>query len=256
MFDRKSPKPMFEQISDFLKNNIANGIYEKGAKIPTEAELMERFNVSRTTVRLAIKEIQKKDLVEIKRGKGTFVKNGTIYHSLEDFKGLYESLLETGKEPQTKLLGYGMVNADLNICEYLNIDKGSEVLQALKLYHIDEEPLALAQISMHPDLSHLISEKEAEESLVYKLLSEKSGFKIKQAHFEIFATNASKETADKLGINENDPLLGAERILYSDSDSPIEHSLLLFRYDKYRFTMDLKGKTKLVLLEATGQQNY
>jgi DNA-binding GntR family transcriptional regulator len=245
MIKRKSSVPMYQQISKFLKQQIIEGVYSEGTKIPTEIELMEQFDVSRTTVRLAIKEIMNENLVEAKPGKGTFVLKGKVYHHLEGFKGLYETLLEAGISPETELLDFRKEEASPDICQALKLKNKTKVLKVLRLYHVDGHPIALAQISLHSTLSDLITLEEARNHPIYQLFAEKTGFKVKQAHFEIFAENASSKVAEALQIKENDAVLGAERILYTEQGKPVEHTLLWFRSDAYRFTLALERGTKL-----------
>lgn len=60
---------------DFIKNNIKNGIYESGERIPGEIQLKNTLNVSRYTVRCAIARLCEENLLETRHGSGTFVKN-------------------------------------------------------------------------------------------------------------------------------------------------------------------------------------
>ncbi len=251
MIQRISSKAMYLQISDFLQKQIEEGVYKEGTKIPTETELMEQFQVSRTTVRLALKDIMKDGLLETQPGKGTFVSKGRIYHHLKGCKGLYETLLEAGITAETKLIGFQVVQANENVANALKVSKDTNVLRVLRLYHVEQKPISLAEIYIHPDFSHLITEEDAELYPVYKSIADRGGYKVKQAHFEIFAKNASDSLADTLKIKSQDAVLGAERILYSDENLPVEHTYLWFRADAYRFTLALEGETKLQLIDAS-----
>ncbi|MDO5733440.1 MAG: GntR family transcriptional regulator, partial [Eubacteriales bacterium] len=55
----KGPKsqPLYVRLSDHIRENIESGIYQVGQQIPTENELIDRFNVSRITVRKAIQSL-------------------------------------------------------------------------------------------------------------------------------------------------------------------------------------------------------
>lgn len=251
MIRRTSSIPMYLQIADYLKKQIIEGVLEEGNKISTEIELMEQFSVSRTTVRLAMKEILKKNLVETKPGKGTFVTKGKVYHHLEGFKGLYETLLEAGITPETELLDYKYIKITDEFKKAFELTKDIDVLQVKRLYHMNKVPIALAQITLHPKFSNVITKEEANTFSIYKLLAKKSGYQVKQAHFEIFSQNATKYIADCLQIKEHDAVLGAERILYSEEGVPVEHTLLWFRADAYRFTLSLNEGTKIELADSS-----
>ena len=71
--DADSPSPLFAQVRDSLKASIVSGTLAPGAKLPSEAELEQRFGVSRVTVRQALSDLQKQAIIEKVNGKGSFV---------------------------------------------------------------------------------------------------------------------------------------------------------------------------------------
>lgn len=66
-------KPLAEQVADYILNYIIDNNLEIGAKIPNEFELGKMINVSRSTIREAIKILVSRQILEIRRGAGTFV---------------------------------------------------------------------------------------------------------------------------------------------------------------------------------------
>jgi len=68
------PKPKYQQIVAFLRKAIAIGEYQPGQKLPSEADLVERFSTSRLTVQRALKELQHQNLIERRAGSGTYVR--------------------------------------------------------------------------------------------------------------------------------------------------------------------------------------
>ena len=77
---------LFEQIVQQVEESILSGQLKPGDQLPAERDLAQRFGVSRTAVREAVKTLREKGLVEAYSGRGTFVTNGTsqaIRHSLD-----------------------------------------------------------------------------------------------------------------------------------------------------------------------------
>ena len=68
---------LFEQIVKQVEDSILNGQLKPGDQLPAERDLAQRFGVSRTAVREAVKTLREKGLVEAYSGRGTFVTNGT-----------------------------------------------------------------------------------------------------------------------------------------------------------------------------------
>ena len=72
MIDEEKPIPYHLQVKEILKKEILDDKYAE--KIPSERELMERFKVSRTTIREAVNHLVNEGLLEKLHGKGTFIK--------------------------------------------------------------------------------------------------------------------------------------------------------------------------------------
>src|SRR5436305_8343888 len=67
-------EPRHRQISRELLTEIANGKYGPGSRLPSEAQLCEKFKVSRPTVGRALRELQDQGLIERRVGSGTYVR--------------------------------------------------------------------------------------------------------------------------------------------------------------------------------------
>ena len=68
---------LYEQIVQQVEESILKGQLKPGDQLPAERDLAQRFGVSRTAVREAVKALREKGLVEAYSGRGTFVTNGT-----------------------------------------------------------------------------------------------------------------------------------------------------------------------------------
>lgn len=74
-FENLQNKPLAERVEDNLLSYIIDNKLEVGAKIPNEFELAKQFGVGRSTIREAIKMLVSKQVLEVRRGSGTFVSN-------------------------------------------------------------------------------------------------------------------------------------------------------------------------------------
>lgn len=102
--ENKSVKryPLSKQVADKLEKMIEDGEYAVGEKIHTESELMEIFQVSRNTLREAIRSLTSAGVLEVKQGDGTYVRSNNRFHanmnleydqvSIEDIKEVRNSL--------------------------------------------------------------------------------------------------------------------------------------------------------------------
>jgi len=72
--NQKKPVSKCDYVVEHLKDKIISGTYRDGDQLPTEPQLCEQYGVSRITIREALKKLNMMGLVDIRQGKGTFVK--------------------------------------------------------------------------------------------------------------------------------------------------------------------------------------
>jgi GntR family transcriptional regulator len=72
--DPTGPVPPYKQIAEIIRQRIASGQYPKGARIPTESEMVETWEVARTTARRAIALLREEGLVDTVPQRGSYVR--------------------------------------------------------------------------------------------------------------------------------------------------------------------------------------
>src|SRR5215813_6769877 len=85
---------LYEQIVEQVEASILKGQLKPGDQLPAERELAQRFGVSRTAVREAVKTLREKGLVEAYTGRGTFVTNGTS----QSIRQSLDSMIRTSQQ--------------------------------------------------------------------------------------------------------------------------------------------------------------
>jgi GntR family transcriptional regulator len=88
--------PLYAQLEQALITRITDGSLSPGTRLPSEDSLVQEYAVSRTTVRAAIQSLIQRRLVEIQRGKGTFVTLPRITQELTELTGFVEDM-EAGR---------------------------------------------------------------------------------------------------------------------------------------------------------------
>jgi GntR family transcriptional regulator, transcriptional repressor for pyruvate dehydrogenase complex len=74
---------LYQEIVDQIQDQVVSGELRPGDRLPAERELAERFGVSRTAVREAIKSLAERGIIEVLVGRGTFVRSVPIEHVVE-----------------------------------------------------------------------------------------------------------------------------------------------------------------------------
>jgi GntR family transcriptional regulator len=109
--DSASHVPLYAQVELALAASIADGSLKPGTQLPSEEALIERFAVSRTTIRLTIQNLARRGLVEIQRGKGTFVTEPKLTQELTELSGFVEDMQALGRHATARVLDQQVVAA-------------------------------------------------------------------------------------------------------------------------------------------------
>lgn len=244
---RDSPVPYYYQLEEFLKRQIENGTWKPGQKIPSEAELCEAFDVSRTVVRQALNELVHEGMLYRRRGKGTFVAEPKIRESLiQHLTGFYEDMVALGLKPSTRVLEQKVIPAPPKIADALGLKEGEPVVMIDRLRFVDGEPIVLVVTYIPEKLCpELVNEDLSTQSL-YAILEKKYGLELVSGHRTLEAVVATEEEAELLEMEEGDPIVLLRSISYLRDGRPVEYFKAKHRGDRSRFEVELvrPGKVK------------
>lgn len=238
--DKDSHLPLYFQLAELLRHGIEDGRWEPGEQIPSETELCQAFEVSRTVVRRAVQELEYDDLVCRKQGKGTFVAQPKISESLmQDLSGFYEDMVGKGLTPQTKVLKQEVEPATRKVADYLQIEPGDQVIAVDRLRSIKDEPILLVTTYIPYDLCPLLVEEDLSTQSLYALLERKHGLKLSHGRRTIQAVAANQYESQLLGVAEGAPLVLLDSVSYLEDGRPIEYFHAVHRGDRSKFEVEL-----------------
>lgn len=234
-------KPLYQQLRDVLEEQIRNGVFKVGERLPSEKELCSMYNVSRITVRQALAELTREDLIYRSHGKGTFVTRPRIQQELIKVTPFEETLRSKGLEPSTRYLGASVVAADYHLATILAIPISAEVTRLELLGLGNDEPLvyytSYFNSEIGPKLSALAWELSQHKVAFSSYdLYEKAGLPAPNMLTQsLEAIAARKEQARLLGIKPGEPLLLITSLVYTAEGRPVEYKQAVYRGDKYSF---------------------
>ena len=222
MVEANSVIPLYKQIVRALSDLIANGTYRPGDKLPTEAELIEQFGVSRITVRSAIKEMEDAGLVERARGKGTFVSSDTQMYAADDRESFTHSCQLAGKKASTRVLEMGWDFPSLRDAK----------LRSRRLRLVDGKPTMLETNSYSAALSFLEHES-LDDSLMAVL--DRQGIKMGPNTRTLEVCYASELEAAYLNVELDSSLLLFVDRRYAPSGEPLFISRQVYCTERLKF---------------------
>ncbi len=234
--DRRSPVPLYFQVSHQIEEAIEAGTLEPGHKLDNEIALADRLGLSRPTMRRAIQELVNKGLLVRKRGVGTQVVHGRVRREVE-LTSLYDDLERTGQQPRTQVLVNAVEPAPLEVADELGLEADTPVLRVERLRLARGEPLAVLR-NWLPQSVLSPTDDELEQQGLYQMIRA-SGTHMRIARQRIGARGATSAEAKLLGERKNAPLLTMQRTTYNDSGNAVEFGNHVYRAETYSFEVTL-----------------
>lgn len=240
--DRKSPIPLYMQLKDILASRIAEGRFEE--QLPSERRLCKEFNVSRTTVREALRELSQQGLIETVPGRGAFVAappfDLTVQVSLDGFT---DDMLRKGLVPSSQLLNACLMpSPPPDVRRVLNLQAGDEVVMLERLRLVNQVPLALHTVYLNYRLCpHILQHNLAEASL-FALLRNEYGLQLIRAEEQLYAALADQHEMEILELSYPSAVLRAERRTLLTTGEPIEFALASYCGDWYRMSITMAAR--------------
>jgi GntR family transcriptional regulator len=238
--DKESPVPYYHQLKEFIRGQIESGNWSPNWKLPSETAFCERFDISRTVVRQAIKELQNEGYLSTAKGKGTFIASIKITSGfVENLAGFHEVFQKQGYRVTTRILKQEIVPAPPIIAKTLHLQINTPLIFLSRLRELNNEPSVYSDNYVPEDLCPRLINVNMENRSLYAYLEEACGFEIYKGHRYIGVTPANEYEASLLGIAVGSPLIEVESVTYQRNGRPLECFHSLHRGDKTRFEVNL-----------------
>ncbi|RBP27362.1 MULTISPECIES: GntR family transcriptional regulator [Bacillus] len=221
----------YKQIADVLEQNIRDGLFNETKKLPTEEALMNRFEVSRNTIRKVISQLVNRGYIFQVQGSGMFLRETSVtdYINLGSLRGLTKNLVSQNIE--TKVLEIEVIEANEEIVERMQCEIGTRLYFLKRLGIVDGKPFSIEVSYFKKDIIPYLNEEIALSS-VYSYFIEDLRLNIGFADKVISCEKINKENAKLLELNEGDPALLIENTVYLVNGTIFELSQSMFHYEK------------------------
>lgn len=240
--DKKSKTPMYAQLFDIILQKITSGELIEGGKLPFERELCDEYNISRTTVRQAMDELEKKGYINKIRGKGIYVSSQTYMQSLVSVYSFHEEMEKQGKKTSIDVISFATILPSPKVSQKLNTEE--EVYEIIRIRFANGEPILHETTYLPKYLFPDLKKKELKELGLYEVFRKKYNKYIQNAFDTFRAVNVEQNVARYLHEKEGAPALQIERLAYCNNQ-PIEYTIEIARGTKFAYTVELNNKSNI-----------
>ena len=226
----------YEQIAEYLRHLVGTSV--PGDRLPSEAELCERFGVSRMTARQAVQLVAADGLIERRRGAGTFVRSAPVPRDLGSPLSFTGSMRARGMTASSRTMCWEPVMPSEAEREALGLrpDAAAFVLERLRL--ADGIPMSIERAVMPAELATALPPGFEQGSLHDAFRG--VGRVPTEAHAEVSARRAAKRERDLLGLPASGIIISETRTIFDQDGVALEHTETRYAANRYAFRAVLR----------------
>ncbi len=230
--------PLHLVISEQLRQQIINGEYGPGAKLPSENQLIRKFQASRITIRRAIANLVQQGLVITYQGKGVFVteKRKVAYTLSNPLTFLEDDLAGQGIELSLENISFELVTVSEEVQKILQLPPSNPTA------YLQKKLLLIDRVAGCVDITYILPKigqklaKELQHNMTFPVL-EQNDFKIERVEAIIECTNANLELSQYLDVPLGHPLLVYRHTAYTEQNLPLVHGESISRGDRFCYSV-------------------
>jgi len=221
--------PRYVWLANIVLDAIKSGMLRGNDALPPERELAEKYEVSRDTVRKALRFMQENGAIYSDHGRGNFVQPEVVRGMTRSIDSFSEDTQKRGGVPGQRFLKIETVAASMAIAGMLNVSSGTPLMRVHRIRLVNDQPVGLQDAYFVVPKGAALTQSEIERTgSIYKLLKERFSFYPAEAVENLSATAANAEDAGLLNIKEGSPMLLCERITFSERREAIEYCVMKY----------------------------
>lgn len=233
----KGAVPKYAFVKEEVARKILSGEWKNNSLIPSEERLCEIFNVSRSTIRKAIDELEKEQYLTKVQGKGTFVKRGQIEQRLSKFYSFSDELRNKGMSEYARIIEFDVILADRELADHLCIIPDAKVFKITRVRNVEMGPYALETSYIPQNVVPELSEAVIEQLGLYQGMK-KYGVIVETAVESFTAVNLNEYQSQLLEVELHDAAIALTRTTYSGVQV-VEYCESYIRGDFFSYSVTL-----------------
>ena len=232
--DRTSPLPLWAQIMADLRVRLTSGEFADG--LPAERELIEQYEVSRHTMRDAMRRLHSEGLIDRERGRGTFLRTKPIEQTAGSLYSLFRSIEDQGFEQRSDVLELDEREAPA-IAGHLKLPEATRFVYLHRVRNADATPIATDEIWLPSSIATPLLGVDFQHTAVYAELDRLCGARPESGWERIHPIIPSVDERKLLDLKKQEPAFLVERSTMF-ANSPLEWRRTVIRGDMYTFVTE------------------
>jgi GntR family transcriptional regulator len=235
--NRDAPIPLHHQVRTYLLSCIERGELQPGQQLLQEREYAARFGISLAPVRQAILDLVKEGLLYRVPGRGTFVREQKVEEKISILSSFSESMSAKGLKATLRVVALRLVNPPPPLQQVLQ-HEDQQFVFLQRVASVEGEAIALLSSYLAARLVPGLETLDFNSRSLYKTLEERYGIVLARAENTIEVVRCRGTQSTLLGIASGTPMLQVEGKTYDITGRFVEFAQVLYRADRFRFTIE------------------
>ncbi|MTI86995.1 MAG: GntR family transcriptional regulator [Balneolaceae bacterium] len=231
--------PQYQKIACKLREEIVEGYYSEGDKLPSEKRLCEYFDVSRVTVRHALQLLENEDLIHKKQGLGAFVSNIDVANKLVQLTDFSEDMRKAGFESKSKLISLEKTGPVKDVNTFLELRPDMKLIRIDRVRLANDKAVAFDRTWLPPAYGQLLFDENLTTNTLYELIEDKYEIPIIGGKYQITAATADEYIAKHLGVPVGSALLEIDRCSRTYGNKKIYFQKRYYNPDQVSYEVEL-----------------
>ncbi len=241
MLNKISPIPLYYQLAESLRDQIASGRLATGDQLPSERELAEQYGISRMTVRQALQHLIRDEVLVARQGLGTYVAEPKLTVDPLHVLGFTDEMIRRGANTRSQVIEQALVVAPKRVAQRLALADGAQVVKLVRLRFSDGEPMLLEIVYVPAQLCPGLETEDLSHQSLYQTLRERFSVQPAGAHHTFEASQATEYEAELFGMSLSAPMIILQGVTYDQDDQPIEDFKAVYRGDRFAIVIDSRA---------------
>jgi GntR family phosphonate transport system transcriptional regulator len=199
--------PLWRQAEHAILAAIESGRLGAGDQLPPEHQLASELGTHRHTVRRAVDSLVGRGVLEIRRGRGTYVTREPIPYRIGRRSRFTENIEKVGGRPGVRILRSATIAADNEVARWLRVDDGTPIVMLELLRHADDVPIVLARHSVPADRFPDFAKRFAEIQSITRTFASYGVVGYTRKATRISARLPTPQEAEDLAVSVSAPVL-------------------------------------------------
>ncbi|QAS53114.1 GntR family transcriptional regulator [Halobacillus litoralis] len=234
MAKKQRKLPLYVQVKNKIFHHVREGEWKPGQHVPSENQLMKEYNVSRTTIRQAIRDLAQQGILETRRGAPTKVR--AVPETEAGSPGVFHH--EQGSDLTVHFLRENVLEDHPFANKHLQLDEGESVLVIERLRLADGLPIAYQRMYFPMKIGNLLQHVSKEVFDLFPILG-KHNIHYSNIKETVSASNANRYEGDMLGVVPGEALIHIERTTLGPDSLPIEYSQIKYLPQGFQYRVEI-----------------